>query len=115
MFHSFHGCGDLLKRGYQSYDISRICNKRLKEVLPKLRMKSIANPSRSLIIQQHYTDHGINTPVDYNKDMVLIHFKRNKDLKGYNLTRDANTFSINPVVHSFLELMEAQRSNHSLI
>ena len=92
----------------------KICDKRLKEVLPKLRMKSIANPLRSPIIQQHYTDHGVNTPVDFEKDMVLIHFKRNKDLMNYNLTADAAPFAINDVVHSFLMDMEAQRSNGTL-
>ena len=61
-----------MKRGYESYDILKICDKRLKEVLPKLRMKSIANPLRSQIIQVHYTDHGVNTPVDFEKDMVLM-------------------------------------------
>lgn len=92
----------------------KICDKRLKEVLPRLRMKSIANPLRSPIIQQHYTDHGVNTPVDFEKDMVLIHFKRNKDLREYNLTTDTAPFVINDVVHSFLKDREAQRSNDML-
>ena len=92
----------------------KICDKRLKEVLPRLRMKSIANPLRSPIIQIHYTDHGVNTPVDFEKDMVLIHFKRNKDLSEYNLTTDAAPFVINHMVHSFLKEMESQRSNGTL-
>ena len=92
----------------------KICDKRLKEVLPKLRMKSIANPLRSPIIQQHYTDHGVHTPVDFEKDMVLVHFKRNKDLRNYNLTTDAAPFVINDVVHSFLKDMEAHRSKEVL-
>lgn len=92
----------------------KICDKRLKEVLPKLRMKSIANPLRSPIIQQHYTDHGVNTPVDFEKDMVLVHFKRNKDLRNYNLTTEAAPFVINDVVHAFLKDMEAKRSSDML-
>ena len=92
----------------------KICDKRLKEVLPRLRMKSIANPLRSPIIQQHYTDHGVNTPVDFEKDMVMIHFKRNKDLREYNLTTDTAPFVINNVVHSFLKDREAQRSSDML-
>ena len=92
----------------------KICDKRLKEVLPRLRMKSIANPLRSPIIQQHYTDHGVNTPVDFEKGMVMIHFKRNKDLREYNLTTDTAPFVINYVVHSFLKDREAQRSSDML-
>ena len=92
----------------------KICDKRLKEVLPRLRMKSIANPLRSPIIQIHYTDHGVNTPVDFEKDMVLVHFKRNKDLREYNLMTDAAPFVINDVVHSFLKDMEAHRSKEVL-
>ena len=100
-----------MNKGYETYDIMKICDKRLKEVLPKLRMKSIANPLRSPIIQVHYTDHGVNTPVDYQNDMVLIHFKKNKSLKEYNLTHEAIPFTINPIVHAFLKEMDARRSN----
>lgn len=100
-----------MKKGYESYDILKTCNKRLTEVLPKQRMKSIANPLRSQIIQVHYTDHKVNTPIDFEKDMVLIHFKRNKDLREYNLTTNATPFVINDVIHSFLKEMDAQRSN----
>lgn len=84
-------------------------------MLPKQRMKSIANPMRSSIIQVHYVDHAIMTPIDYNNDMVLIHFKRNKSLKEYNLSVDAIPFTINSVVHSFLQLMETERINHTLV
>ena len=84
-------------------------------MLPKQRMKSIVNPMRSSIIQVHYVDHVIMTPIDYNNDMVLIHFKRNKSLKEYNLSTDVIPFTINPVVHSFLQLMETERINHTLV